>query len=90
VNDESVQRRLDELSARTRALAPNPGFRARVMSALAVDASAAFRAEIVRSARRFVPVAVLIAVVSLGWAAQIDGVSSAAIAVVEDTQELEW
>ncbi len=87
MNDEQ---RFAELSARTRALAPSPGFHARVMAALATDASALLRAEIVRSARRFVPLAALVAVVSLGWAAQIERVSSAAIAVAEDTQELAW
>ena len=86
MNDLSVDRRLSELTERTRRLGPRPGFQARVLVALAQRARATLRSEVVRSARLFVPVALLLAVVALGLAFRTEGPSSVDIA----TAEVRW
>ena len=87
---DRVSRRLAELGRRTEALAPRPGFGARVMAAVAAEAAGTFRRELARSARWFVPFALALAVLSVGWAARADRVSSEAFAAAEQRSELEW
>ena len=87
---EPVERRLAELGRRTAGIRPRAGFGARVMAAVAADAAGAFRREIARSARWFVPIALALTVVSVGWAARARSVSSAAVAAAELRSELEW
>jgi hypothetical protein len=90
MNDSSVERRLSELAERTRALGPRPGFQARVVEALAARAQATLRAEVWRSARFFVPVAFLFAVISVGLATLAEGPSSADIAAAELSWERDF
>jgi len=90
MNDRSVERRLSELAERTRSLGPRPGFQARVLVALAQRARATLRSEVVRSARLFVPVALLLTAIALGLASQSDGVSSADLAAAELQWERDW
>jgi hypothetical protein len=90
MNESPVERRLSELHARTQALGPRPGFQARVLDALAARARATLRSEVVSSARFFVPVAFLLAVISVGLASRADAVSSVDFAVAERQWELDW
>lgn len=85
-----VDRRLGELGERTAALRARPGFRARVLAAVAADAASAFRFELVRSARRLAPFAFLLAVLAVGIASRDDRTSSAGVAAVEETLVLSW
>lgn len=90
MNDSPVERRLAELAERTASLGPRPGFQARVLVALGARAAMTLRSEVVRSARIFVPAALLLAVVSIGLASRDDGVSSVDVAVAERRWELDW
>lgn len=85
-----VDRRLSELAERTAALRAGPGFRARVLAAVAADAASAFPFELWRSARRLAPFAFLLAVLALGIASRDDRTSSAGVAAVEETLVLSW
>ena len=87
---EHVEARLTDWARRTEALGPSAGFQARVMAAVAARAAAALRSEVVRSARLFVPAALLLAAVSVGWAAKSERVSSAAYAAAEQRSEVDW
>ena len=90
MNDSRVEKRLEELAERTKPLGPRPGFQARVLVALGARASLTLRSEVVRSARIFVPAALLLAAVSVGLAARDDGVSSVDVAAAERRWELDW
>jgi hypothetical protein len=89
VKDE-LEVRLSDLRARTEALVPRPGFQARVAGALAERSKAVLFGELVRSARLLVPVALVIATLSVGFAAGEDDVTSADLAVAERSWELDF
>jgi hypothetical protein len=90
MSESPVDRRLSELRARTEGLDPGPGFQARVLDALAARARATLRSDVVHSARFFVPVAFVLAVISVGLASQAGAVNSVDVAVAERQWELEW
>jgi hypothetical protein len=85
-----VDRRLSELRARTDGVRARPGFQARVMLAVAQSAANAFRAEVARAGRWFVPVALAVTLLSVGWASRGAGVTSAEVAQAELGWELSW
>jgi hypothetical protein len=85
-----LDRRLAELRERTAALHASPGFRARVLAAVAADAASAFGIELVRSARRLAPFAIALALLAAGLAAQDARTSSAGVAAIEETLVLSW
>jgi hypothetical protein len=87
---DGVERRLGELRARTDGVRARPGFQARVMLAVAREAANAFRAELARASRRFVPVALAVSVCALVWASRGDGVTSSDLAQAELRWELSW
>jgi hypothetical protein len=87
VNDV-VDARLDDLRARTESLGPRAGFQARVVGVLAARSKAVLFGELVRSARLLVPVALVIATLSVGFAAGEGDVTSADLAVAERSWEL--
>jgi hypothetical protein len=89
MNDDPVERRLLSLSERTAALRARPGFRARVLGAVAREAGL-FPGELVRSARRFVPLALALALLSIGWASQGEQPTSAELLQAELAWELSW
>lgn len=80
-----VEPRLRELRDRTVALRAGPGFRARVLAAVAADAASAFGFELVRSARRLAPLAIALALLAAGLAARENTTSSAGVAALEET-----
>lgn len=90
MNDSPLDARLAELAERTAALAPRPGFQARVLEALGARASVTLRRDVIHSARLLLPVAFFLAVVSVGVASRGDGVTSADFAVAEQRWELDW
>jgi hypothetical protein len=75
---ERVEQRLSELRARTDAVRARPGFQARVMLSIADAAAGTFRAELSRAGRRFVPVALAVALLTVGWASRTGGIADAA------------
>ena len=90
MSDSTLEKRLSDLTERTSALGPRPGFEARVLVALRARASSALRLEVVRSARFFVPGALLLAVVTVGFASRQNEVTSADVAAAERRWELDW
>lgn len=89
MNDE-LEVRLTDLRARTESLGPRPGFQARVVGVLAARSRAVLFGELVRSARLLVPVALVIATLSVGLAVGEGDVTSADLAAAERRWELDW
>jgi hypothetical protein len=87
---ERVEERLSELKARTDGVRARPGFQARVMLAVAHSAANAFRAELARAGRWFVPVALAVSLLSIGWASRTERVTSDQVAQAELSWELSW
>lgn len=87
---ERVEQRLAELRARTEGVRARPGFQARVMLAVAHQAANAFRVELLRAGRWFVPVALAVTLGSVGWASRTERVTSDQIAQAELSWELSW
>jgi len=90
MNEPNLEQRLGELGERTLGLGASAGFRSRVLAAVAADAASAFGAELLRSARRLLPVGLALAVVCVAFAARDDAVSSAGLAAAEQNLELPW
>lgn len=88
--NDALDVRLTNLRARTEALGPRPGFQARVVGVLAARSKAVLFGELARSARLFVPVALVIAALSVGLAASEGDVTSADLAVAERSWELDF
>lgn len=87
---ERVDQRLSELRARTDGIRARPGFQARVMQAVARAGANAFRAELLRAGGWFVPVALAVTLVSVGWASRTERVTSDQVAQAELSWELSW
>ena len=87
---ERVEQRLSELRARTDGIRARPGFQARVMLAVAEAAANGFRTELLRAGRWFVPVALAVALLSVGLASRTDGATSAEVAQAELSWALSW
>jgi hypothetical protein len=81
---------LAELRARTDGVRARPGFQARVMVAIAEAGANAFRAELTRAARWFVPVALATTLLTVGWARQVEPVTSSEVAQAELGWVLSW
>lgn len=90
MNDSTLEKRLGELTERTNPLRPRPGFEARVLVALHARAASGLGREVVRSARFFVPGALLLAVVTVGFASRQHEATSADVAAAERRWELDW
>jgi hypothetical protein len=87
---DELSQRLAELGTRTRALRAGSGFADRVMLAVG-DAAPLPGLELLRSARRLFPVAIVAAVVSTVWALQSEQSSNRALAAFDSmAQELDW
>jgi hypothetical protein len=85
---DPVDARLAELGEATASIRARPGFAERVMLATAADNG--WQLELLRSAGRSVPFALIAAVVAIAWAVVSNSSTDAAIAVADDTTELEW
>lgn len=88
---EEVSARLAHLARATESVRARPGFAARVHAALALDTRLVFGQEVVRSARRLAPFALVLALASGVLAATASPASSVDLAVAERTTlELAW
>jgi hypothetical protein len=87
---DEVSRRLAELGARTAGVRASSGFADRAMAAVN-DSAVLPGIELLRSARRLFPLAILLALVSAAWALESQHSSNRAI-VASDvvSQELDW
>lgn len=86
---DEVDRRLGELARATEPIRAQSGFAQRVM--LRVAAEGGWREELVRSARRLVPLAALAAVVAVTWAVLSASTTDEALAVAEENvEEVLW
>lgn len=87
---EHVEQRLSELRARTECVRARPGFQARVLLAVAQSTANAFRAELLRAGRWFVPVAFAVTLLTVGWASRGQAATSAEVAQAQLSWELSW
>jgi hypothetical protein len=90
MNESPLDRRLRELARLTDSIRARPGFDARVLAAVAAEVPLGLGVEIVRSARLFLPLALAVAVLSLGWALRSEGSVDSDLAAAEQPLELEW
>lgn len=88
--NDALEIRLTELAERTQALGPRPGFHSRVLGELVVRSKAVLFGELVRSARLLVPVALVIATLSIALAVGEGDVTSADLAATERHWELDF
>jgi hypothetical protein len=84
--DDAVDRRLAELGRATESIRARAAFSDRVMLRVLAE-GAGWREELLRSARRLVPLAALAAVIALVWAVQSETSTDEALAVAEDQEE---
>lgn len=84
--DDAVDRRLAELGRATESIRARGGFADRVMLRVLAE-GAGWRDELVRSARRLVPLAALAAVIAMVWAVASETSTDEALAVAEDEEE---
>jgi hypothetical protein len=89
-DDEALDRELAKLGQRTMAVHPRVGFADRVLEAVQVENTTRYDREVLRSGRRFLPVAALAAVVALMGAALGESSTNAALAVADDPVEIAW
>lgn len=90
MSEARVEARLGELRARTDGVRARPGFQARVMLAVARETAGAFRAELWRAARHFVPVALAVTLGAAVLASRTGGPTSPEVAQAELSWELSW
>jgi hypothetical protein len=69
---EDIDQRLARLASSTEGLHASTGFSARVMQAIDAEALPGFWENAWFSSRRLLPVAVIAAVLAVGWAVQVD------------------
>ncbi len=87
-SEDWLDQKLGELARRTEALHVSAGFSARVADAIESDAP--MPQELLRSARRLLPVALVVAVLGLGIAVSSEQSTDQAFAVADDVVEIEW
>lgn len=85
-----VDERLSELGKRTEALRARSGFDERVLAAVAAQAALGLEMTFMKSLRRFVPLCLVAAGLSVAWALVSAQETDAAFAAAEDTVEMEW
>ena len=90
VEDERIETRLAELGRATSALSARAGYFERVMLAVHAETRTGWRNELVRSARRLVPIAAVAAAGALTWAVLSERSADEAFAAWDETVELEW
>lgn len=80
------------LGRATRSLQPSAGFQQRVMLAIEAEQSRTSSRELFHAARRFLPVAALVAALGVMWATLSERSANAAVAVADpaSTTELYW
>ncbi len=89
--DEDIDERLERLASATRGVRPRTDFGARVMQAIEHEREAGWLQDVLRSARRVIPVAALAAAVTVFWAIRSESSFDEAIAAsLDDAVELEW
>lgn len=87
--EDSVESRLAELGAATEPIRARAGFADRVLQAVQVEA-VGWPVELLRSARRLAPLGAVMAAVALVWALASSSAADEALAVADQTVELEW
>jgi hypothetical protein len=88
-NETDLDDRLAALGIATEALGPRPGFSRRVMEAVWRE-PASFPNQVVRLARRIVPVAATIFAIAAGWAVRMNDAADEAMAASYGAVEEEW
>ncbi len=89
--EEDIDARLERLARSTEAVRPKPNFGARVMQAIEQEREIGWLQEILRSARRVVPLAAITAAVTLFWAVRSQSSFDEAMAGSwDDSVEIEW
>jgi hypothetical protein len=89
--DEDFDARLARLARATEGVRPRPDFGARVMQAIEREPELGWLQDLLRSARRAIPVAAVVAAVAVFWAIRSESsFDEAMTASLDDAVELEW
>lgn len=87
--DETMDERLAKIGERTAALRARGGYNDRVMRAVQASRGGLFD-DAWRAARAVMPVALMAAVLAVGWAVRTDRAADLALASTYDVVEVEW
>ena len=87
---EDIDQRLARLSDQTASLRPTPEFSQRTMLAIQAEAALTFPSSLSRGARRFVPVALVLALSAVFWAVASERQATQALATSFGAVELDW
>jgi hypothetical protein len=88
--DDRIDAELARIAQATAPLRPRAGYLERVMAAVHAESLLGWRHELVRSARRLVPLAGIAAAAALTWAVVSERSTDEAFASWDDSVELEW
>ena len=90
MSSEEVEDKLSRLSRETEGIFPQEGFTARVMARVAAAERPSLLTDLVRSARRFAPAALAVALLGIGCAMTSATDFGDSLATVDDGAEIEW
>lgn len=85
---DPIDARLAELGTLTEPLGARSGFTERVM--LAALAESGWQVELLRSARRLIPIAALTAMLAVTWGWLSESSTDSELAAADETMEIEW
>jgi hypothetical protein len=88
--EEDLDAKLLRLARETEPLGPSPGFRDRVLYAVEADAARGVSPDVLRAARRLLPVALLAAALGVFWAVESVHSVDEALATSDDVIEPVW
>jgi hypothetical protein len=87
---ESLDERLARLARQTREIRGQRGFSERAMRAVRAEAALGLGPGLARGARRFLPLALVLAAAAVFFAIERDQAATRALAISYGTMELEW
>jgi hypothetical protein len=87
---EGLDQRLARLAEQTTSLGPRREFLQRTMVAIQAEAALSFRFGLSRGARRFVPIALALALCAVSWAVVSEREATELVATSFGNLELEW
>ena len=88
-DDSEIDDKLAELGRMSSAIAPRPGFNAKVMLAISAQSPGVW-SEMLASSRWVIGAGLLAALLSVGWAVRAESSANEALAAAYEQAELPW
>ncbi len=90
MSDSDLQQRLARLAEASQSIRARPGFNDQVMLAALAAAAPSLAADLTRSLRRVLPLAVLAAALCIVWAVVSERSTDDAFVAADESVEIEW